>query len=60
MIPAYDVRTDRFETAVEAMGKVDKSNAAKRERAAAKKATEEAAAAKKTAAAAGTAEGTTI
>ena len=60
VIPAYDVRTDRFEIAVEAMGKVVKSNVAKREQAAAKKATEEAAAAKKTAAATGTAAGTTI
>ena len=31
VIPAYDVRTDRFEIAVEAMGKVVKSNIAKRE-----------------------------
>ena len=40
VIPAYDVRTDRFEIAVEAMGKVVKSNIAKREQAAAKKAAE--------------------
>ena len=60
VIPAYDVRTDRFEIAVEAMGKVVKSNIAKREQAAAKKAAEEAATAKKTAVAAGTAAGTTI
>ena len=33
VIPAYDVRTDRFEIAVEAMGKVVKSNIAKREQA---------------------------
>ena len=45
VIPAYDVRTDRFEIAVEAMGKVVKSNIAKREQAAAKKAAEAAAAA---------------
>ena len=38
VIPAYDVRTDRFEIAIEAMGKVVKSNVAKREQAAAKKA----------------------
>ena len=44
VIPAYDVRTDRFEIAVEAMGKVVKSNIAKREQAAAKKAAEAAAA----------------
>ena len=37
---SYDVRTDRFEIAVEAMGKVVKSNIAKREQAAAKKAAE--------------------
>ena len=60
VIPAYDVRTDRFEIAVEAMGKVVKSNIAKREQAAAKKAAEEAATAKKTAVAAGTAAGTTV
>lgn len=29
--PAYDIRTDRFEIAVDAMDKVHKSNAAKRE-----------------------------
>ena len=40
VIPAYDVRTDRFEIAVEAMGKVVKSNIAKREQAAAKKTAE--------------------
>ena len=45
VIPAYDVRTDRFEIAIEAMGKVVKSNVAKREQAAAKKAAEAAAAA---------------
>ena len=44
VIPAYDVRTDRFEIAIEAMGKVVKSNVAKREQAAAKKAAEAAAA----------------
>ena len=60
VIPAYDVRTDRFEIAVEAMGKVVKSNIAKREQAAARKAAEEAATAKKTAVAAGTAAGTTV
>ena len=49
VIPAYDVRTDRFEIAVEAMGKVVKSNIAKREQAAAKKAAEAAAAATGTA-----------
>ena len=46
VIPAYDVRTDRFEIAIEAMGKVVKSNIAKREQAAAKKAAEAAAAKK--------------
>ena len=40
VIPAYDVRTDRFEIAVEAMGKVVKSNIAKREQTAAKRAAE--------------------
>ena len=40
VIPAYDVRTDRFEIAVEAMGKVVKSKIAKREQAAARKAAE--------------------
>lgn len=30
--PGYDIRTDRFEVAVEAMDKVSKSNMAKRER----------------------------
>ena len=49
VIPAYDVRTDRFEIAIEAMGKVVKSNIAKREQAAAKKAAEAAAAATGTA-----------
>ena len=44
VIPAYDVRTDRFEIAIEAMGKVVKSNVAKREQAAARKAAEAAAA----------------
>ena len=44
VIPAYDVRTDRFEIAMDAMGKVVKSNVAKREQAAAKKAAEAAAA----------------
>ena len=31
VIPDYDIRTDRFEIAVEAMGAIQKSNAAKRE-----------------------------
>ena len=60
VIPAYDVRTDRFEIAVEAMGKVVKSNIAKREQAAAKKAAEAARAAEAAAAAGTAAAATTV
>lgn len=46
--PAYDVRTDRFEVALDAFNKIDASRKAKREaRAAAAKAEAEAAAAEK-------------
>ena len=60
VIPAYDVRTDRFEIAVEAMGKVVKSNIAKREQTAAKKAAEAARAAEAAAATGTAAAGTTV
>ncbi len=32
VMAGYDIRTDRFEVALDAIGKIDRSNAAKRER----------------------------